>query len=98
MTSLRRWRGLQALVQDAVEHGSTAIERVHKETARRPFVVLERIPGIAAPARVVRCVHGATLTAVYGAIRLANRVLGHAAAVALGRCEAQGAAADRDGR
>ena len=47
--TLSRARGLAALVRDAVEHGSRAVEKVHLEIARRPFTVLEHVPGIEAP-------------------------------------------------
>ena len=43
---MKRWRGLKSLVRDAVEHGSRAIEKVHKETADKPFLILESIPAI----------------------------------------------------
>lgn len=76
MSSLKRLRGLRALVGDAVEHGSKAVEGVHKATAARTFHVLEAIPPIATPAKVVHVVHDASLTGIYTAIRVVNRVLG----------------------
>jgi hypothetical protein len=74
MTARERWRGLAALVEDAVEHGSRAVERVQKATAQRPFAVLEKIPSIATVARGVHAVHDASVTTVHGAIRAVNRV------------------------
>lgn len=71
-----RLRGLRALVGEAVEHGSKAVEIVHKATAARTFVVLEAIPPIAKPAKVVHVVHDAWLTGVYGIIRAVNGVVG----------------------
>ena len=50
-TSKQRLLGLRALLEDVVEHGSSAVERVHRETAERTFAVLEAIPPVAAPAR-----------------------------------------------
>jgi hypothetical protein len=76
MTARERWRGLTALVADAVEHGSRAVERVQKATAQRPFAVLEKIPSIATVARGVHAVHDASVTTVHGAIRAVNRVAG----------------------
>jgi len=83
MTDFKRLRGLKALVQDVVEHGSTAVQRVHLETAARPFVILELIPGIAAPAHTVRQVHDLYVSGVYGTIRAVNRVVGKTLDVAL---------------
>jgi len=71
-----RLRGLRALVGEAVEHGSKAVEVVHKATAARTFVVLESIPPIAKPAKIVHVVHDAWLTGVYGIIRAVNGVVG----------------------
>ena len=70
------WRGVVALVGDAVEHGSRAVERVHLETARRPFVILEHIPGVAPFAQVVHVAHDVTTKTVYGTIRAVNAGIG----------------------
>jgi hypothetical protein len=75
MTQLARWRGLKALVADAVEHGSRAVERVHMATARRPFVIIEQVPGVAAPTHFVHAVHDVVVTQTYDAIRLVNRAV-----------------------
>ena len=72
----KRWHGLAHLVRDAVEHGSRAVEKVHLETARRPFVILEHIPAIAAPTKVIHTVHDLTVASVYETIRIVNRVVG----------------------
>ena len=87
MTDTKRWRGLRALIGDAVEHGASAIERVHLETARRPFAVLEQIPGIAEPAQVIHGVHDAAVASVYASIRGVNRVVGAALDAALEHAE-----------
>lgn len=94
MTATKRWRGLRALVGDAVEHGSLAIERIQKETARGPFEVLESIPGIAEPARGVHAIHDASISAAHAGVRLANRLVGKAldlAIEAIGRRARHGA-------
>lgn len=74
MTSMRKWRGLVALVADGVEHGSRAIERIQMETANRPFTLLEGlpIPPIAVPARVIHAAHDACVSSVHLAIRFVN--------------------------
>ena len=83
MTSMKRLRGLRSLVVEVVEHGSKAVEDVHKATAARTFTVLEAIPPIAAPARVVHTVHDLWLSGIYGMIRAGNRVVGKTLEVAI---------------
>ena len=70
------WRGAAALAFEAVEHGSRAVQRVHLETARRPFFVLEQIPVVAPVAHVVHVVHDATTSVVYETIRAVNAGVG----------------------
>lgn len=83
MSDLQRWRGIVALVRDAVEHGSRAVERVQLETAARPFTILEKIPVVALPTRVVHVVHDATVVGVHGTIRAVAQAIGATADVAL---------------
>ncbi|MBK7397741.1 MAG: hypothetical protein IPJ34_15950 [Myxococcales bacterium] len=85
--SLSRVRGLAALVRDAVEHGSRAVEKVHLEIAKRPFTVLEHVPGIEAPSRAVHVVHDLTVQSVYGSIRLVNGLVGTTVEAALNAVE-----------
>lgn len=81
--ALKRLRGLRTLVGEAVDHGSKAVEQVHKATAARTFFVLEAIPPIAKPAKVVHVVHDASLTGIYGMIRAVNHVVGKTLDVAM---------------
>ena len=83
MTDMKRWRGLRALVSDAIEHGASAVERVHLQTASRPFVVLEHIPVLGGPARTLHEAHDAAVSGVYAAIRITNRGVGEALDAAL---------------
>ncbi len=83
MSTRERLRGLRRLVEEAVEHGSKAVEGVHKATAARTFTVLEAIPPIAKPAKVVHTVHDLWLSGIYGAIRVGNKVVGKTLEVAL---------------
>jgi len=71
-----RAKGVKDLAQDAVEHGSAAVQAVHETIAARPFRVLEMIPPIQLPVRGVRLVHDAVVRTVYGSIRLVNRAAG----------------------
>jgi hypothetical protein len=82
-----KWRGAVALVRDAVEHGSRSVQRIQIESARRPFAILELIPGVAEPTRVVHGVHDASVTAVHEIIRGVNVVVGKAVDFALREAE-----------
>ncbi len=81
-TELKRWRGLASLIVDAVEHGSSAVERVHLGTANRTFAILEAVTGVREPARLVRVVHDLSVRTVYGTIRLVNHAVGRGLEVA----------------
>jgi hypothetical protein len=89
MSTMKRLRGLRALVGDAIEHGSKAVEDVHKATAARTFMVLEAIPPIATPAKVVHVVHDASLTGIYGIIRAVNTVVGKTLDIAIDVAESR---------
>jgi len=95
--SIRRWRGLLALARDSVVGASHAIERVHLETARRPFAVLEAVPVVAAPTTVVRVVHDAIVASVHAVVRVTARAAGATLDVALHAAE-RSATARHDGR
>lgn len=82
---MKRWQGLVKLVGDAVEHGSTAIEKVHKATAARTFTVLEAIPVVATPSKVVHVVHDASVSMAYGSVRLVNKAVTTVASAAIER-------------
>jgi hypothetical protein len=90
MSSMKRLRGLRALLEDAVEHGTTAVERVHRATAARPFEVLDLIPPIAPAARGVRLVHDATVAGVYETIRQVNHLVGLTLSAAIDLYERSG--------
>ena len=83
MSTMKRLRGLRTLVGEVVEHGSKAVQDVHIATTNRTFVVLEAIPPIAAPAKVVHVVHDLSVSGVYGMIRLVNRAVGKTLDVAI---------------
>jgi hypothetical protein len=87
MTDVKRWRGLKDLVRDAVEHGASAIERVHLATAQRPFTVLAQIPAISEPVRVIQQIHDAAVSTTYATVRGVTRAVGAAADIALDAVE-----------
>jgi len=74
--SASRWRGLQRLVEDAVEHGSRAIERVQVESATRPFALLESLPGLGPAVRAVHVLHDASAASTHLTIRGVNSLVG----------------------
>jgi hypothetical protein len=73
---MERWRGSKALVQEAVDQGSRAVERLQMETARKPFEILERIPPLRVPVQGIREIHDAAVSNTHAMIRLVNRVVG----------------------
>jgi hypothetical protein len=87
MRDVERWRGAVALLRDAVEHGSRAVERIQIESARRPFWIIEQIPAVAAPTRIVHGAHDAAVSAVHEAIRGVNVVVSTAVDFALRQTE-----------
>ena len=82
-SSIAQWKGVAALVTDAVVGGASAIERVHLAVASRPFDVLEQIPVVAAPAGMVRVVHDLSTRASYASVRGVARLVGRVVDVAL---------------
>lgn len=84
---MNRWRGLVVLVTEAVENGSKAVEKIQKETANRPFGVLEQIAAIAGPVKVIHSIHDASVASTHTAIRLVNRVVGGAVDAVLATVE-----------
>lgn len=83
MKDVKRWKGLRALIGDAVEHGAAAIERVHVETAKRPFAIMEQIPGLAEPVKGIHLIHDTIVSNTYEAVRVVNRAVGEAIDAAL---------------
>jgi hypothetical protein len=96
MKDVERWKGLRALIGDAIEHGASAIERVHVATAKRPFDVMEQIPGLAEPVKGIHQAHDVIVTRTYDAVRLVNRAVGRALDAALDAVREPDAAAEHD--
>ena len=96
MTDFKQWQGLRQLLNDAVEHGASAVQRVHLATARRPFAIAESIPAIAEPARAIHVVHDAIVSQVYDNIRLVNAIVAKTVETALDAAEQNAAPAQKD--
>lgn len=82
-----RLRGLANMVKDTVEHGSTAVQRVHLATTARPFRLLEAVPGVAEPAALAHTVYDAVVSLTYANVRLVNRAVGFGVNVLLDQVE-----------
>lgn len=82
-----RLRGVKDLVQDAIEHGSRAVQHTHLAVAGRTFTVLEAIPPLAEPARIAHTIYDGYTSTIYEAIRLGNRGVGKLADLALDAAE-----------
>jgi hypothetical protein len=93
---MSRWRGLKDLLQEAVEKGTTAVEHVHKDVARKPFAILQHVPLLASPARVGWSLVERVISETYQTIRLVNRVVGDLAGEALDAADRRGAERSAD--
>ena len=87
MTDLAKWKGLGALIVDAVDGGSHAVERIQLKNAQRPFAIVEQVPVIAPVGRTVHLVYTAAVTSVHGSVRLVARAVGVVVDVALSAAE-----------
>ena len=74
----RRLRGLKRLIHDGVRQGADFAETHHRRAAEKPFKVLESIPPIAAPTKVVHGIHDGVLSLSYGGIRAINQAIAKA--------------------
>lgn len=70
---MRRWRGLKALIHDAVDHTTALVEEGHESVSRTVVGVLSAVPPIAAPARAADEVRRFTTKGVLASIRAVNR-------------------------
>jgi hypothetical protein len=84
---MTRWRGLKDLIVDAVHHGATGVETVHRRTAQTTIDVIARVPGLGGPARAVGAVQDAAIGATYEAIRRVNGAVGAVVGLVLDAAE-----------
>ncbi len=73
---MTRWLGLANLLQDAVHHGTIAVEKVHQSVARTPFDVIARVPPLTTGARWVAQRQATIIAATYATIRGVNGAVG----------------------
>lgn len=68
----------RALLEDAIDQGVSAVQRVQEELTQRPYDLMAELPPLQAPTALVRSAHFAALRGVYGAIRAVNSATGAA--------------------
>ena len=73
---MNRLRGLTDLVQDAVQHGTIAVEKVHQSVARTPLDVLAFLPPLTATARGIAAWQAHVIAATYDTIRETSAAAG----------------------
>lgn len=88
MKDRQAWRGLGKLIGEAVEHGATAIERVHLGTAKRPFELLKQVPGIGDTVQGIQSVHDTVVSTSYETVRAVTRAVSRTVDVALDTLDA----------
>jgi hypothetical protein len=71
-----RVRGLVSLVRDAVDGGSRAVQKVQLGIAKRTFDILEAVPVVAAPTKVVHVLYDLSVNSTHGIIRGVNSLVG----------------------
>lgn len=70
---MHRWRGLRALVHDAVEATTDLVEEGHGSAARTTVRILSRVPPLAGPVRAIDPVRRWTTSGILGTVRTVNR-------------------------
>lgn len=86
---VQQMRGAKDLIQDAVDAGVTATERVHQAIARKPYALLAKIDAIASPVQAVETIHQTITGGVYSAIRRANKLTGAIATHVIDRLDGE---------
>jgi hypothetical protein len=82
-----RWRGLKDLLVDAVRSGVTAVEVVHRRTARTTIAVVASVPGLRGPAQAVGALLDEAIGGTYETIRQVNDAVGVVAGLVLDAAE-----------
>jgi len=87
MSKHEQWRGFKDLLIDAVEQGTSAVERVHLEIARCSFFAVKQVPAIREPAHDVESVYNSLVSAAYASVRGVTRTVGSALDLAIDALE-----------
>lgn len=72
---MRRWRGLKALVHDAVDRTTELVEEGHESTSRSVLRAFDLVPPLRGPARGVDGIRRVTTNGVLATIRIVNRAV-----------------------
>lgn len=72
---LKRWRGLKALIHDAVDRTTELVDEGHESTSRSVMRVAGALPPLAEPAQAVDGVRRVTTRGVLASIRAVNRLV-----------------------
>ncbi|MEO7329638.1 MAG: hypothetical protein ABI193_13750 [Minicystis sp.] len=86
---MKRWRGLKALIVDAVEHGSRAVEKIQIDSMKLPFALLSQVDPLKAPVKGIQLLHNTAVTTVHMVIRAVNSVASGALDVVIDVVEQQ---------
>jgi hypothetical protein len=92
MTETHHDQKLTSWIQEAVDHGATTVEEIHRAIAELPLDVLQRNGLFEQTAAEVREIQDRSIGAVYDVIRDVNRRIGELASDLLegpGRVEAE---------
>ncbi|MFO0608923.1 MAG: alpha/beta fold hydrolase [Polyangiales bacterium] len=72
---MRRWRGLKALVHDAVDRTADLVEEANGSVARDVLRYVSLVEPLAGPAEVVEAVRGAVTGGVVATVKAVNRAV-----------------------
>lgn len=78
-------RGWIKRVGASVQRGTSVLENQHVVRLRPFFALLERLPGLGAPAGLVHALHDAALRSTYSAVRVLTGAITTAADMVLAR-------------
>ena len=72
---MRRWKGLKALVHDAVDHTTRLIEEGHESVARVAMAVLDQVEPVKDAAHTVDDARRVVTSGVLASVRAVNRAV-----------------------
>lgn len=58
-----------------MDRTATFVERHHRHAADKPFRILEKVEGVAAPAKVVEQIYMGVVGASYEGVRVVNKIV-----------------------
>jgi hypothetical protein len=87
---MQRLKGTVELVHDTVEVGSSRVEEVHQAIGKQVYAVLEQVPLVGGPAKLIGLAQQQLTTGIYWSIRAINDVVGFGAGLACDWWERRG--------